>query len=444
MDVITQDVIPTQDRQRGLSALIKVAMTGSVMYGTVLGSTLTSLYLLSLGARPFYIGLMGMLFALSPLVNLLGVKIMPALGKVRLTIYGRMLCLFPIAAMFVMAGLGYRGPWAIPLAMATSATLSMMYNIAHTGWWPLIQDNLADDAMGTYFARMRTRLRGVEVGVPIIVGWYLGSRPPLQKFLLPYSMALGAILIGTWFMRHIPERPSGVPRVGLGLRLRLAFRTRSVRAYLIYICAFCMVIAMLWPFWVVMLKSRGLPERFVMWMLALAAIGHVMGLKLWAWMVDRHGGRPSIALSVVGLGLLGLAWLTLPWGHNALIVWVIAYYLLFGFLDGGSLMGRTWAMMRAIPDVYQADGFTLVTIFGAIGGAVGALIGGAAFDKIDRLAKAGFFPSFIDGPAVYLCLVQLGLIGVYLLSRKLWGHEKQTPARHLLAQAWRGLVGGGE
>jgi hypothetical protein len=73
-----------------------------------------------------------------------------------------------------------------------------------------------------------------------------------------------------------------------------------------------------------------------------------------------------VTLSVVGSAILGLGWLALPGESWALTIggvkiggvmaWAVAFYLLWGFVEGGILMGRTTAMLVAVPSVYQADG----------------------------------------------------------------------------------------
>ena len=303
-----------------------------------------------------------------------------------------------------------------------------------------MQDNLGPDAAGQYLVRMRTRLRGVEIGMPLLVGLYLGQHPPLQKFLLPFALSLVAMVLGTLWMRNLPQRPVNAPDVGLGLRLRLAARSPAVRRYLLFLLVFMIVASMFASFAMVLLTAKdknpfpALPEGFVLSMIAVAAVGHMLSLRFWGHMVDRHGSRGANTLSLVGSGLLGLAWLLLPTEQTLLMTWAILFYLTWGFFEGGSLMGRTHAMLRAVPDVYQADCFTLMTLVGAIGGAIGACAGGWIFGFLTTYTASADLPHFWDPRKFYLAIVQLGFLASWLLSRRLVGHANQTPTRDLVSE----------
>lgn len=433
-----QDVLPQQERERAQTALIRAAGSGMVYYAATMGVVCT-LFLLSMGASSFHIGIAATLFAVSPLWQLAGLQLLGKVGKARMGAYGKLASLAPLGFLIVLAASGRPGPPAVALAIAAYAVMVSLSVVGNTGWWPLLQDNTKGGAMGRFFARMRTRLRLVEVLLPMAVGWYLGGHPPGSKFTLPFVLGAAAMLAGAYFMLKIPERPDAAKEIGLFLRLRLAARARSIRPYLTFVGLYGMMLGLATPFWVVMLeKGRHLPVNYIVWIVAVAAVGNVVGLKTWGNLVDRHGGRALMGATLAAEAVLGLAWLFLPVGQAAMVVWGVCFYAIWGFLEGGCLMGRTAAMMKAVPAVYQADGFTLVTLAGGAGGSLGSLLGGFCFDWLIRHPR---FLAPLEATTLYLALSQLGLLAAWLMRSRLAGHHQQTPARLLLAAGFRRLLG---
>lgn len=440
---LTEDAKTEERTER---SLIRSASTGTALSLTVIGSIPALFLIKGLDARPFYIGLLSTLCAISPVGMLLGTVLVPRVGKVRLMIIGRFACLVPAAAMILLAALGHRGEGIIWLAILSASLLALINNICATGWWPLLQDNVAEGSMGTFFARMRTRLRTVEIGIPLVMGFILGEKPTMERFLVPFGLGVVALVLGAATLRGLPERLIPAPEVGLLLRLRLAGRSRHVRSYMFFVGLLSLVCSLFGPFWMVLLTSSpgnpfpGLPAGFVVWLGTCAAVGHLIGLKSWARMVDRHGGRPVSSFCLIFCAVLGLAWLLLPAGTVWLYVWSIVFFFIWGVADGGALMGRTWSMLRSVPVVYQSDSFTLVQLAGAAGSAVGALAGGSIFDALTQAAQGGWSIFGMDPRAVFLCVAQMAILAAYFASRRLVGYETQTPTREILRQAWEQIA----
>lgn len=438
--------LPPELREGGQRSLIRVAMTGSVIATTILGTTVPTLYLLGLGARELTIGLLVMLMSIAPLGQVVGLHLVGRMGKTGLLLRGRLVQLPFAAALVVLAGVAAEGDWVIVVAMGLFSLLAFVSSISYTTWWPLIQDNVPGPTLGTFFARMRTRLRSMEVGVPLLVGFYLASHPPLHRFALPFALGWLALAVGAWYARRIPELPAAPVERGLWGRMARARRSPAVRQYIAYTSIYNFVIALFAAFWVVLLTAKpgnvfpGLPAGYVMWLAAVAAVGHVLGLKFWARLVDLHGGRPALTISHLASAALGLAWLILPAQQCLLMAWAAGFFLVWGLLDGGMLMARTCSLVRCVDRSHQSESFTLVALCASGCGSLGGLLGGLAFDWLSR--RAGTWrPLGLDPRTVYLCLVQMALIVAWLASRRLIGHDRQTPTRHLIGSLWRRITG---
>ena len=149
----------------------------------------------------------------------------------------------------------------------------------------------------------------------------------------------------------------------------------------------------------------------------------------------RHLGK--LLFEVAGepmFFLLVLGWLAMPAHYWPLLMWSLAFWLVWGFLDGGCMMGRTWSMMAAIPQAYQADGYSLAALIFAVVGAAGSFLGGALFEVITR---SGWHLGELDGRILYLAVTQLTLLLPWWTRRKLKDFNQQTSARTLLSEAAR-------
>jgi len=423
-------------RQRGQTALIRAALMSIVLH-TVTASVNT-LFLLCLGAAPIHIGVLGTLTGLTACGSLLGLRLLPHLGKTGLGALARLLDLVPLGALVVLAILGLRGVAAVWAAIAALVLLSLIHTIGNTGWWPLLQDNTAGDAVGAFLARMRTRLRAVEVGLPIFIGAILGSQPEVWRFALPYVMCMVALAFGAWFLRQVPERATPPAAESLLGQFAAAWRVPSVRRYTAFVCVRDFTITLAWSFWVVLLKARGLPDNQVVWLTVVAAVGNVLFLRGWGRLADRHGSRPVLSFTLIAEAIIGLAWLLLPDEAGDVMWWALGYYFLWGFLQGGFLMGRTHAMIRAVPVACQACGFVLIDLASSAAAAVAALLAGGIFQWLTshEVRWQG-----LDGRTLYFAAVQMSFLGVWLVSRRLSGYEQQTPTRQLMNLVWRRVMG---
>jgi hypothetical protein len=437
-DAVTDSnhVLGEKQRRQGQSAFIRSAVTLSI-FGNSTQGTIGQLFVLAMGATPFHIALLSSLTRLAPLAQLIGLKVVGRTGKSRLLGNGTALMAVPLLCLIVLSAGGWSGTAAIFAGIFAYAALSFVNSGANTAWWPLLQDLTAGEPKGMFFTRMRTRLRTVELVVPMLMGAYLGQSSTPGRFFLPFAVGLATAMAAVWLLRHVPERQITVRQSALMVRLRLASRVPSVRAYLALIVQYSFTTALMAPFMVLMLRQRGFPNGAIVWMDAIAAIGNVAGLQMWARTVDRHGARPALSITVAGLSVLGLAWVLMPSGLALLATWGVTFYLLWGFLQGGFLMGRTPALLEAIPVRYQADGFALINLGVAAGGATGSFLGGAIFDWLTRNPVTLWG---LDGRAIYMAAAQLLLLALWPVKTRLADHDKQTAARRLVVTAWQKTV----
>ena len=393
------------------------------------------LFLLSLGASPFHLGLLATLSSLGSTSRLLGARAMPYLGKARMLCLGRLLAsgcpllLIPVALCWADAT--NSGVW---MAIGFLALRQIVMQMGGSAWWPLVQDNTFGASLTDFITRQKITQRLVSLGVPLAAGWYLGSQPSASRFAAPFALVAVIGATGAWVARGISERPLPRPTERYWHRVRGVLQIPAVRGYGLCFGVVHFANAAVVPFWVVVLRDRGMPVNHYVWLTALAALGELLPLYLWGRLVEAHGCR---AVLTVTLGLLGLAaplWLTLPTETAPLVVWAAVFYFLWGAVGGGWGFGETRAMIDAVPDDYQAEGFAVMMFTKSVAAALGAFLGGLAFDWATTLpVRAGAAQPTL----IYLASLQFLLLGGWVLCRHLKGYDDQLSLSELLQRAVR-------
>ena len=407
-------------RRRSQSRLIGVAVSGSI--NNALLTSIVPLFLLSLNASPFLIGLVATSEYLQKMGRVVGLQLMQRTGKAGIFFWGR-LCSVPAGlALALLAFYGADRAWAAWIGLALFSARGLIHQAGNTAWWPLVQDNTSTGGVGAFLTRMRLQQRLLELVLPILIGWYLGSQPMAGDFGPLFALAVFSTCGGAFLVRGVAERSLSPPGEGLFRRLRQALAAPQIRAYALFVMARTAVLAATFPLWVVALTDWGLPVSYFVWMTPVQALGYVAGLHGWGRMVDRHGSRGALTIALLLQAAMAPAWLFLPAELPWIALWAGVVYLLWGALDGGYQMGQSRAMLDAVSKDYQAEGFALAIYASALGGFVGGIAGGACFQWSTALAG-------LQGPLFYLCVAQLAFSAAWLLSTRLAGYREQTPVR---------------
>lgn len=417
------DNIPPESRRKSQSRLIAIAVSGST--NNALLTSIVPLFLLSLGASPFLIGLVATSAHIQKMGRVAGLQFMHRTGKAGLFFWGKIGSLPAGIALALLAYQGGAGVWAAWIGLVVFSIRGTVQQMGNTAWWPLVQDNTSRGAVGSFLTRMRLQQRLLELVLPLFVGWYLGSQPIASDFALPFALAIFSTFAGALLVRGITEQSQTHANEGLLLRLRQVVAEPPMRAYAFFIMARTAVLSATFPLWVVALTDWGLPVSYFVWMTPVQALGYMAGLHGWGRMVDRHGSRGVLTITLILQAAMAPAWLFLPEGLPWIALWAGAIHFLWGALDGGHQMGQSRAMLDAVSKEYQAEGFAIAIYASALGGFVGGITGGALFQWAPALAG-------VRGPLFYLAAAQLAFVATWLLSTRLAGYRQQTSVRHLL------------
>ena len=431
---VNEEILTPEQRKHGQRALIITAM-GAATFNRVVIMRVSKLFLMSLGGTARDVGILDGIIQLGWLGQLVGMQLVPRTGKVRLLRVCRAMGILPVIYLAYLAWTGQTGRTAIISGIVAYGILGLLRMLGQTSWWPLLQDNTAGDAVGGFFARLRMTTRIVEVIAGVALGWCLTRYPTSTGFVIPFIFGLSALCWTVWFLGGVPESHIRERRAPLLLRMRLVLKAKSVKRFLVFSWQFQLLTGLAFPFWVVILKKSGMETGLIIWVMLPLGFGSLISQKFWGRMVDRHGGRSTMNICVAVMGLLGLIWLTYPQEKTAQIIWAASYFLVWGVLNGGYMMGRTWFMLAAVPTVYQTAGFTLCQGSGTIMRATGAFIGGYVFYWLLGPDDAG-----LPNALVYLALIQMSYLTMFFTLSRLVGFADQKPARELLLASIRRLL----
>jgi hypothetical protein len=405
------DALTRQQQQRSQSGVIRYVLAGSANHSLV--QAVGPLFLLSLGAAPFHLGLLAAVSQLDKLSRLVGVELLArGVGKTQLMLWGRLLTM-PVTGLLVLCALaGAGGTAAVWIAIAVMAARALLQQTGNAAWWPLIQDVTGGAGLGSFLTRMRSQQRLLELAMPLAVGAWLGSAPAAERFTPIFGLAVVALGAGALSIRVVSELPSTSAGGALVSRMRQTLSVPAVARCFRFMGLRALLHSACFPFWIVALTDRGLPASQFVWLGSILAGGQILSLWFWGRLVDRHGYRPALLPGVGGMVLLAGAWLWLPDGGWPLLAWGAAIFLLWGILEAGVQMGQSRVMVDAMPEGLKAEGFAVVMLGSALGGGLGGLAGGSLF------TAAGAASSDVH----YLAGVQALFVVPLLLARRLGGN----------------------
>ncbi len=400
--------LSTDQLRRGQAALIRY-VCGGAANNALVGST-GALFLLSLGATPFQLGLLATFMQLDKIARLAGAELMRHTGKARIMLWGRLLASPVTAGLAIAAALGIAGEGAVWATIIVLGVRGALQQIGNAAWWPLIRDVTEGGSLGEFLSRMRTWQRLLELALPVAVGTWLGEQPEPTRFAPLFAAGVLVLLLSAWWIHGVPERPLPPTVESLWRRLRQVMAEPAIRRFCLYLGVRVFLTSASFPFWVIVLTDRGLPVSQFVWMTSLLALGQIATLWFWGRLVDRRGPRIALQVPLTGTAVLGTMWLFLPAGGWALLVWTAILHLVWGTMEAGSQMGQSRVMVDAVPDHLQGEGFAIVIYASAIGGSLGGLLGGLGFEWITTLGSAH---------TDYLAILQALTVVPLLLSLRL-------------------------
>ncbi len=176
------------DRQDSLRKLIMAWCLGTVFFEGISGAPLVGMFR-SLGATPFWIGLLVAIPSLATLAQPIGSYFVARTGSrkrmlIRTAIPGRLIWL-------VIPTLGFFFPhnYFVIGVMFTLVLFSRLtIAFASPAWFSWVSDLVPEDERGTFWGSRQMWARIFGIAAAITLGWFLGKEPPYCKFIVYFCL----------------------------------------------------------------------------------------------------------------------------------------------------------------------------------------------------------------------------------------------------------------
>jgi MFS family permease len=325
--------------------------------------------------------------------------------------------------MFSWLALGIAMPWIPRSSTAEAASWilgwyfvsSCLYAVASVTWSTWIEEWVPVRIRGKYFGRRNQIIQFSAVVFLTISGWVLSR----WDYSVP---AFQAVIFGSCFLRIFslrmqwisPTRPHREPDpVGGSFRSRVAV-VLGARSFLVFVAfgaVWSFAANCFGPFYTVFMFERvGFSAWDVGVVTALSQLGGALLLPLWGRLLDRHGSKPVMVLSIILWQLSMFGWCLVNPGNRAVLY---ALWAWIGATSAGFVLGQFAIGLRLIPAGAKrlAIGFNLAV--SSLVAAVAPVLGGWTLSH----APASWGGALGAYHACFLVQPVVALAGALLLLR---------------------------
>jgi MFS family permease len=363
----------------------------------------------------------GVLASLPFIGNFLQIFVSPALMRWKspktITVMSAML------NMLSWLALGIGLPWIPRSSPAEAASWilgwyfvsSCLYAVASVTWSTWVEEWVPARIRGKYFGRRNQVIQFSAVVFLTVSGWVLSR----WDYSVP---AFQAVIFGSCFLRIFslrrqwisPTRPHRAPDPVLGSFRRQVAIVRGARSFLVFVAfgaVWSFATYCFGPFYTVfMFKGVGFSALNVGVVTALSQIGGACSLPVWGRLLDRHGNKPVMVLSLILWQLSMFAWCIVT-PENRVILYALWTWI--GATSAGFVLGQFTIGLRLIPAGAKrlAIGFNLAV--SSLVAAVAPVLGGWTITH----APAGWGDSLQVYHICFLLQPIVALAGAFLLLR---------------------------
>ncbi len=403
--------------------------SGSVLIG----------YLLTLGASPTHIALVGSVPFLAQVASPLGAWAAEVLGRRRslsvlLSVVGRLLWL--VAAFVPQMGLpAGAAPTVVVLLVFVASSFQAAIGTVWTAW---MGDVVPEGRRGRYFG-LRTGVLGlVGMGANLGAGAFLDAVAAPLSFQVVIAVGVFTALLGAGLLSLHYDPPTPRRQVAPLAVLMTPFRDRNFRSFLSF--------AVYWQFMVLLgapfvlpyfLEELSMSFTQVAYWSSIAALTSLATTTLWGRVADAAGNKGVLAIGTFIAGaLLPANWILAGLTGDLTFVWISAF---FDAVAWGAITPAIFnlALVSAPKEgrVSFVAGYSLVT-------GVAGFVGGALSSPLLALFQSLPAPSFAanwTGYHTLFAVSALGRVFAWVLLRRV-SEERAWRTRDLLRSArtaWR-------
>ncbi len=288
--------------------------------------------------------------------------------------------------MLSWVALGVGLPWiprgsageAAPWILGWFFVSSCFGAVAGVTWSTWIDDWVPERIRGTFFGRRNQILQFSTVVFLVGSGWALSQ----WNYAVP---AFQAIILGSTFLRIFslrlqwisPTRPYRAPSPepdSLRAQAAVVLRARAFLVFVVFGAVWSFAANCFGPFYTVFMFERvGFSAWQVGAVTALSQVGGACSLPAWGLLLDRHGNKPVMVLSLVLWQLSMFLWCIVT-PENRLLLYALWTWI--GATSAGFVLGLFMIGLRLIPAEAKKLAIGLNLAVSSLVAAVAPVLGG--------------------------------------------------------------------
>jgi MFS family permease len=321
-----------------------------------------------------------------------------------------------IALGFLLPYIPRSNPSAAALWILAWYLISSCFGaVASVGWSTWIEQWVPPRIRGKYFGRRNQILQCSTVVFLVLSGWVLSNGA--------YSVrAFQVVIFGSVFLRvfslrlqwRSPTRtlrPPPSEGLSLGEQLDVLLQARSFLLFMIFGAVWSFAANCFGPFYTVFMLDRvGFSAFDVGVVTALAQVGGALSLPAWGHLLDRHGSKPVMVLSLILWQASMLLWSVVTPANRVMLY---ALWTWIGITSAGFVLGQFMIGLRLIPVRAKSLAIGVNLAVSSLVAAVAPILGGWALS----LAQAGWADPLRAYHACFLAQPVIALAGAFLLLR---------------------------
>lgn len=240
------------------------------------------------------------------------------------------------------------GQWLAIWYFASSFAASL----AGVAWNSWIQEWVPSRLRGKYFGQ-RNRLLSVSTLVFLLVtGWALDHWA--YSIRVFQAIIVGAVFLRIFSLKWIWDTPSSNleaprPKGALSFKeqLELIMRSKSLLAFIGFGAIWSFAANSFGPFYHVFMFEQLEMSAFEVGMLStLSALGGALSLRAWGQMLDRHGNKAVMTLSLILWQLANITWCFLDVSNRNILYPLWAWG---GMTSAGFILGQFTMLLKLLP-----------------------------------------------------------------------------------------------
>lgn len=276
----------------------------------------------------------------------------------------------PWVLLMIFLLLPNRSPSVFVIVFAFSQIFG---TLAGNAWTSLVRDLIPEEERGTFFGR-----RNIYISLVTLVAFY-GYSLLIEKFKDPFGyelvIAIGMVgmLISLWSLKKVPEVP--LKSSGALIETRVVFQDQNFMKLCLFYLVWNAVIAFTSPFYSYhLLKNLNVPFSYIGITTVINSIVAMTFYNIWGKFSDKYGHK-----TVAVLGIIMACYVSPLWILMNQFTW--KYLMIVDVIMSGIAWSAINLTFLTLPmEVAHSSSpayFAMYSMFGGIGGLIGAVLGGA-------------------------------------------------------------------